>query len=259
MSKINRYQTLNNRVVFITGGANGIGAAMVSAFLKQKAKVAFVDLDEQSANKLIKNLSENSSDDISQRIWFEKVDVTNINALQLSIQQAHEHFGGLNVLINNVANDSRQDITDIANADWQKCMQINLDSTFFASQTASELMKKNKSGCIINFSSITALFGMQHMTGYVTAKAGIIGMTKSLAKELGEFNIRVNAILPGWVATERQLANWLTEQEEQKWMESMALKKRIMPDDVANLALFLASDDSELITGQGINIDGGRT
>jgi NAD(P)-dependent dehydrogenase (short-subunit alcohol dehydrogenase family) len=119
-------------------------------------------------------------------------------------------------------------------------------------------MKLQHSGSIINFSSITALLGSQQMTGYVTAKAGLIGMTRSLSREFGEAGIRVNAILPGWVATEKQLASWLTEQEEQKWTDAMALKRRITPEDVAKLALFLASDNSELITGQCINIDGGR-
>ena len=138
-------------------------------------------------------------------------------------------------------------------------MQVNLDPAFFAAQAAYKTMKTQNFGSIINFSSINALIGLQHMTGYVTAKAGLMGMTKALSKEFGEHNIRVNAIVPGWVATERQLSSWLTDEEEQKWMESMALKKRILPEDVANLALFLASNDSALITGQGIIIDGGRT
>jgi NAD(P)-dependent dehydrogenase (short-subunit alcohol dehydrogenase family) len=138
-------------------------------------------------------------------------------------------------------------------------MQVNLDPAFFASQAAFKYMRENKRGSIINFSSITALIGLEQGAGYVTAKAGLVGMTKALARDFGDYNIRVNAILPGWIATDRQLASWLTEEEEQRWMEYMALKKRILPADVAKLALFLASDDSALITGQGINIDGGRT
>lgn len=138
-------------------------------------------------------------------------------------------------------------------------MQVNLDPAFFASQAAYNIMKKSNSGSIINFSSINALLAPENMTGYVTAKAGLIGMTKALAHDFGGFNIRVNAILPGWVATERQLAKWLTKAEENKWMETMALKKRIEPNDVANLALFLASDDSAMISGQSIAVDGGKT
>jgi len=250
-----QYKSLKDKVVFITGGASGIGASMVKAFVQQKAKVAFIDLDQNMAENLIKSLSSTSIDNI----WFRAIDVTNAELLQQAISDAAEHFGNLDILVNNVGNDNRQNIDTISAHDWHKCMQVNLDPAFFASQAAYKIMKQNTSGSVINFSSINALTGLQHMTGYVTAKAGLMGMTKALSKEFGDQNIRVNAIVPGWVATERQLTSWLTDQEESKWTESMALKKRILPEDVANLALFLASDDSALITGQSIIIDGGRT
>jgi NAD(P)-dependent dehydrogenase (short-subunit alcohol dehydrogenase family) len=250
-----QYKSLKDKVVFITGGASGIGASMVKAFVQQEAKVAFIDLNQNMADDLVKNLPSNSRD----KVWFRAVDVTKSESLQQAITDAAEQFGSLDVLVNNVGNDNRQDIEKTSAHDWHKCMQVNLDPAFFSAQAAYKIMKKNGSGSIINFSSINALMGQQHMTGYVTAKAGLMGMTKALSKEFGGQNIRVNAIVPGWVATERQLASWLTDKEEDKWTESMALKKRIMPDDVANLALFLASNDSELITGQSIIIDGGRT
>ncbi|TWX72459.1 SDR family NAD(P)-dependent oxidoreductase [Colwellia sp. C1TZA3] len=255
MSLSTQYKSLKDKVVFITGGAGGIGASMVKAFRAQGAKVAFIDSNKEMAEALITDLSPLSDN----TLWYKTVDVTDSIALQESIYQAVTHFGGLDVLVNNVGNDHRQDIENISAYDWHKCMQVNLDPAFFAAQAAYKTMKKNSTGSIINFSSINALIGLQHMTGYVTAKAGLIGMTKALSKEFGEHNIRVNAIVPGWVATERQLSTWLTSKEEQKWTESMALKKRILPEDVANLALFLASNDSALITGQGIVIDGGRT
>ena len=138
-------------------------------------------------------------------------------------------------------------------------MAINLDAAFFASQAAAAVMVPNKRGSIINFGSINALLGPSNMPGYVAAKAGIMGLTKSLAKDYGEHNLRVNAILPGWVATERQLKTWLTPEEEHKWMQQVALQSRLMPQDVANLALFLAADDSNMISGQNFVIDGGRT
>ncbi|GGB65276.1 SDR family oxidoreductase [Shewanella inventionis] len=254
MSQSTQYQDLTNKVIFITGGASGIGAAMVEAFARQHAKVAFIDIDQQAADALKQNLSQYDLN----AIWFRAVDATDSESLQLAIRDVAEHFGRFDVLINNVANDARQDVETISAHDWHKCMQINLDPAFFASQAAYSHMKLQHSGSIINFSSITALLGSQQMTGYVTAKAGLIGMTRSLSREFGEAGIRVNAILPGWVATEKQLASWLTEQEEQKWTDAMALKRRITPEDVAKLALFLASDNSELITGQCINIDGGR-
>ncbi len=161
--------------------------------------------------------------------------------------------------MNNVANDKRQPTAEVTLADWQQCMQVNLEPAFFASQSAFALMRDQQQGCIINFSSINALTGQQHMAGYVTAKAGIIGMTKALAKDYGDAGIRVNAILPGWVATDRQLSSWFTKEEQQKWLDSSVLKCLITPADIANLALFLASDQSALITGQTISVDGGRT
>lgn len=254
MSQSTQYQDLTNKVIFITGGASGIGAAMVEAFARQHAKVAFIDIDQQAADALKQKLAQNEL----TSIWFRAVDATDSESLQLAIRDVAEHFGRFDVLINNVANDARQDVETISAHDWHKCMQINLDPAFFASQAAYSQMKLQHSGSIINFSSITALLGSQQMTGYVTAKAGLIGMTRSLSREFGDAGIRVNAILPGWVATEKQLSSWLTEQEEQKWTDAMALKRRITPEDVAKLALFLASDNSELITGQCINIDGGR-
>jgi NAD(P)-dependent dehydrogenase (short-subunit alcohol dehydrogenase family) len=224
---------------------------MVKAFVHQQANVAFIDIDEGAAAKL--------SDDLGGRCWYRTIDVTNPEDLQQVINEVAVTFGSVDVLINNVANDIRHKPEEITVRDWQKCMQVNLDPAFFASQAAYNIMKKSNSGSIINFSSINALLAPENMTGYVTAKAGLIGMTKALAHDFGGFNIRVNAILPGWVATERQLAKWLTKAEENKWMETMALKKRIEPNDVANLALFLASDDSAMISGQSIAVDGGKT
>lgn len=250
-----QYKSLKDKVVFITGGASGIGASMVKAFVQQEAKVAFIDLNQDMAENLINNLSST----LHHNVWFRAIDVTKSESLQQAITDAAAHFGRLDVLVNNVGNDNRQDIEKISAHDWHKCMQVNLDPAFFSAQTAYTIMKKNISGSIINFSSINALIGLQNMTGYVTAKAGLMGMTKALSKEFGDHNIRVNAIVPGWVATERQLTSWLTNKEEDKWTEAMALKKRILPEDIANLALFLASNDSALITGQSIIIDGGRT
>jgi NAD(P)-dependent dehydrogenase (short-subunit alcohol dehydrogenase family) len=245
------YHSLNNKTVFITGGASGIGAAMVRAFVQQKAEVAFIDIDANAAQALAQELS--------GKCWYRMVDVTCPGDLQQAISDVATEFGGLDVLINNVANDMRHHPEEISVRDWHQCMQVNLDPAFFASQAAYNIMKRQGSGSIINFSSINALIGPENMTGYATAKAGLLGMTKALAHDFGGHNIRVNALLPGWVATDKQLAGWLSETVEKKWMESMALKKRINPQDVANLALFLASDDSAMISGQSIAIDGGKT
>jgi NAD(P)-dependent dehydrogenase (short-subunit alcohol dehydrogenase family) len=251
-----QYSSLVDKVVFITGGATDIGAAMVKAFVGQKAKVAFIDIDEHASGTLINAMK---AENDSAELWYRKVDVTDPETLQLAIVEASKALGSLDVLVNNVGNDARQEVENISAYDWHKCMQVNLDPAFFASQAAFKIMREHASGSIINFSSINALIGPQQMTGYVTAKAGLMGMTKSLSRDFGVDNIRVNAILPGWVATDRQLASWLTEEEEYKWTATMALKRRIEPHDVAHLALFLASDNSSMITGQAINIDGGRT
>lgn len=255
MTDTTNYKNLKNLNIFITGGATGIGAAMVKAFLLQGCKVSFVDINQEATEGLINSLEDHQKN----HLWYKVIDVTNTNGLQQAITDAAASLQGIDVLVNNVANDMRHKPQDITEKDWHHCMHVNLDSAFFASQAASVFMKKKKQGSIINLSSINAILGPQNMVGYTTAKAGLIGMTKSLAKDFGKFNIRVNAILPGWIATDKQLASYLTEYEEDRWMESMAIKKRIAPKEVANLALFLASNDSAMITGQSITIDGGRT
>jgi NAD(P)-dependent dehydrogenase (short-subunit alcohol dehydrogenase family) len=191
--------------------------------------------------------------------WFQAVDVTDTQALQASIKAAVEELGPLQALINNAANDNRHSPAEVTTESWRDCMAINLDAAFFAAQTAAELMTRQSGGSIINFSSINALLGPSNMPGYVTAKAGVVGMTKALARDYGGSAIRVNAILPGWVVTERQLSSWLTPEAEADWMQQVALKERLQPSEVANLALFLAADDSRMITGQSFTIDAGRT
>lgn len=198
-----QYSSLIGKVVFITGGATGIGAAMVKAFVGQKATVAFIDIDEQVSARLITGIESENHD---AQICYRKVDVTDPETLQLAILEASKALGNLHVLVNNVGNDARQEVENISAYDWHKCMQVNLDPAFFASQAAFKIMREHASGSIINFSSINALIGPQQMTGYVTAKTGLMGMTKSPSRDFGVDNIRVNAILPGWVATDRQLA-----------------------------------------------------
>lgn len=251
MSVTVKYHCLKQKVVFITGGATGIGAAMVEAFLLQGARVAFVDLNADAAATLLQAHQHD-------KLWFRRVDVTQLEQLQQAVADAAKHFGALSVLINNVANDKRHFSHDVSISEWQSCMQVNLDSAFFAAQAAYPFMQQQQAGSIINFSSINALTGQPNMAGYVTAKAGLIGMTKALARDFGADAIRVNAILPGWVATDRQLASWFTAEEQQRWLDAVSLKTFISPADVANLALFLASEQSALITGQAISIDAGR-
>ena len=249
------YPSLREQCVFITGGATGIGAALVKAFTQQGARVTFVDIDVDAAASLVATVEKQHD----AKPWFQAVDVTDAHALQQAIVNADTELGPLRVLVNNAANDMRHAPATVSPQSWRDCMAINLDAAFFAAQAASDLMIKRGGGSIINFSSINALLGPPNMPGYVTAKAGVIGLTKALARDYGTHKIRVNAILPGWVATERQLQTWLTPNEESLWMQQVALQERLLPEDVANLALFLAAAESKMITGQSFTIDAGRT
>lgn len=244
------YSSLRDKVVFITGGATGIGAVMVEAFVQQGSRVAFVDMNEAAGRDLVQRLPEAS-------LWFYPLDVTNTQDLQRAIAQTAEHWGQLDVLVNNVANDQRVETAEVTPERWRQCHAVNLDAAFFAAQAALPYLTRSGSASVINFSSIVAVTGKVGMAGYVTAKAGLIGLTKALAREVGPSGVRVNAILPGWVCTERQLQTWFTDIEQQKWLQDSALKRFLQPDDVANLAMFLASDQSSMITGQAIQIDGG--
>ena len=244
------YPSLAGRGIFITGGATGIGAALVRAFTAQHALVTFVDLQQAEGEDLVAELDGKPT--------FQYLDVTNTESLQEVISEANEGVP-LGVLINNAANDMRHVPGDMSASQWRDCLAINLDAAFFAAQAAAPMMAVNGGGSIINFSSINATLGPGNMPGYVSAKAGLLGMTKALAKDYGVDFIRVNAISPGWVVTQRQLDTWLTQEAEAAWMAQVALPQRLMPEDVANLALFLASNDSHMITGQNFTIDGGRT
>ena len=244
------YPSLAGKSVFITGGATGIGQTLVRRFTEQQAKVVFADHDAKQGMALVREL-DNVPD-------FVHLDITETQALQYAIRDA-DGASPLTVLINNAANDMRHSPAEVDEASWRACLAINLDASFFAAQAAAPIMAAHGGGSIINFSSINALLGPPNMPGYVTAKAGLIGMTKALARDYGADFIRVNAILPGWVATEKQLQTWLTPDEEAQWMTQVALPRRLMPDDVANLALFLGASDSAMITGQSFTVDAGRT
>lgn len=248
-----RYPSLAGRAVLITGGATGIGAAMVAAFAEQGARVGFVDIDDGSAA----GLGDRVADQAGVRPWFRRVDVTDVGALKEAVGD-FAATGGLDVLINNVANDSRHEPLEVTEQSWRACLAVNLDSAFFAAQAAIPILRDAGGGAILNVSSINALIGPTRMPGYVSAKAALLGLTKALARHYGPDGIRVNAILPGWVVTERQLNLWLTPEAEAEWMDQVALKRRIVPRDVADLALFLAADDSAMITNQQVVIDGGR-
>lgn len=245
------YPSLRDRTVFITGGATGIGAAFVQAFADQDCKVAFVDLDEAAGQALATELGPTS--------WFRRCDVTDAEALQAAVRDAAAALGAITVLVNNVANDSREVAADVTPESWRKGLAVNLDPTFVASTAVYPMMKGAGGGSIVNLSSINAILAPGDLPTYSAAKGAINVLTKSLARAWGVDRIRVNAISPGWVVTPRQLELWLTPQAEADWSKLVALKERIMPDDVARAALFLAADDSRMMTGQDVVVDAGRT
>jgi NAD(P)-dependent dehydrogenase (short-subunit alcohol dehydrogenase family) len=250
VSEFADYPSLAGKAVFITGGASGIGEHFVTAFHAQAAKVAFVDLDGSAGEALAARLD---------GAWFRRCDVTDAAALQGAIAAAGEALGPITILINNVANDTRQAAAAITPESWRASLAVNLDPTVLAAVAAYPMMKAAGGGVIVNVSSINALLGPADLSAYAAAKGAINVLSKSLARAWGADNVRVNTLSPGWVVTERQLKLWLTPEAEAEWMKQTALKRRIMPDDIARLALFLAADDSAMITGQNIVIDGGHT
>lgn len=249
------YPSLYGKSVFVTGGASGIGAGLVAGFAAQGCKVAFVDIDETAAASLVDHVGNR----FGNAPWFRRTDLTDVDAIDAVIAEAQAAHGRLDVLVNNVGNDRRHSVEETDARAWRSCLAINLDAAFFASRAAFPFMRAQGNGSMINLSSINALLGLPNMPGYVTAKAGLIGMTRALAREFGEYRIRVNSILPGWVVTDRQLDLWLTPEAEEEWKKSVSLKDRLSVEDVTSLALFLASDDSRMITGQSLVVDAGRT
>ncbi len=247
MSAFADYPSLKGKVVFITGGGSGIGASFVEVFHAQGAKVAFVSRDDES--------------DLAGRfgVWFEACDVTDAPLFTAALTRAAEALGPIDVLINNVANDTRHKAADTDLQAWHAGLAVNLDAAYIAARAVQPGMKAKGAGVILNISSINALLGPPDLVTYVAAKGAINAMTKTLAREWGPDGLRINVISPGWVVTQRQLELWLTPQAEADWMKQVALQKRILPEDIARLALFLASDDSAMITGQNLVIDGGRT
>jgi NAD(P)-dependent dehydrogenase (short-subunit alcohol dehydrogenase family) len=250
--KFARYPSLEDKVVAITGGASGIGASMVEHFAAQGSCVAFLDLDEQSAAKLIESAS-----GAKHTPLFLKCDLTDIPALRAAIKEIEERLGTVNVLVNNAARDDRHKTSEVTPEYWDDRMAVNLRHHFFATQAVAPGMTRVGGGSIINMSSISWIIPSTGLPAYITAKAGIVGLTRTLSRELGGANIRVNCVLPGGIMTERQRRLWMTPEYLAEIMRAQALKRELLPEDVARLALFLAADDSATITGQNFIIDGG--
>src|SRR6202041_3626546 len=225
---------------------------MVEEFALQVAKVSFLDLAAESAEELIRSLEGRSA----HTPRFLRCDITEISALRWAIREIENHFGPTRVLINNAANDDRHDVSEVTPEYWDDRMNVNLRHHFFAIQALSPGMSSVGGGSIINMSSIAWMIPSTGLPAYVTAKAGIVGLTRTLARELGGSNIRVNCVSPGAIMTERQRRLWMTPEYLAEIMQRQSLKRELMPGEVARLVLFLASDDSSGITGQSYVIDG---
>ena len=247
------YPSLKDRVVFVTGGGSGIGAAIVEHFCAQGAKVAFVDIDAESSEMLAEEIAAKGDPEP----LFLACDLRDIAQLQDRIGQAAEQLGAIRVLVNNAAHDERHPLDEVTAAYWDDRMAVNLRHQFFAAQAVHKGMAVAGGGSIINMGSTTWLAGQGGMAGYSAAKSAIVGLTRSLARDLGPMNIRVNSILPGWIMTERQQRLWLTPEGEQELMTRQCLKRKLYPEDVARPVLFLASDDSAACTAQNYIVDGG--
>jgi NAD(P)-dependent dehydrogenase (short-subunit alcohol dehydrogenase family) len=247
-----RYPSLADRAVFITGGATGIGASFVEHFAAQGARVAFCDIDASAGEALADALG-----DARHRPLFLACDLTDIDALRSAVADAQSALGPIAVLVNNAANDARHAIADVTPESFDAGIAVNLRHQFFAAQAVAEDMKRAGGGSIINLGSISWMRKTGGMPVYVTAKAAIAGLTRGLARDLGPFGIRVNTLVPGWVMTEKQKRLWLDEAGRRALKEGQCLDGELLPEDIARMALFLAADDSRMITGQDFIVDGG--
>jgi NAD(P)-dependent dehydrogenase (short-subunit alcohol dehydrogenase family) len=241
------YPSLKGKRVVITGGGSGIGAGLVKGFVRQGAEVVFLDVQEEASRVLIAELSGAPIPPV-----FRRCDLTDLDALALTF----EGVGPVDVLVNNAANDDRHRAADVTPAYWDNRMAVNLRHQFFCAQAVTPGMKARGGGAIINFGSISWHLGIADLVLYETAKAGIEGMTRALARELGPDRIRVTCVVPGNVKTPRQ-EMWYTPEGEAELVAQQCLPDRILPEHVASLALFLASDDASLCTGQNYWIAAG--
>ena len=253
MNEIAIYPSLKDKVVIITGGAQGIGESIVEQFIKQQSKVAFLDIDEKAAENLVNKMEL----EYKQTPLFIKCDLKDIDQLKNSISLVRKKLGSISVLVNNAANDERHDIDSVTPEFWDDRMNINLRHYFFASQSVYKDMKELGWGTIVNIGSFSWMIAQGGMPGYTTAKSAVMGLTRTLARDLGVYNVRVNCIVPGWIITERQKKLWLTDEIKKNQLERQCIKRMLMPEDISKAVLFFASEQSSGCTAQNYVIDGG--
>jgi NAD(P)-dependent dehydrogenase (short-subunit alcohol dehydrogenase family) len=246
------YPSLRGRRVLVTGGGSGIGAGIVGEFVRQGADVTFFDVQEEPSRVLAAALARNGGPGPRFRL----VDLRDIGALQAEIAGLIATGGPFDILVNNAANDDRHKLEEVTEAYWNERMETNLRHMFFCAQSVIEGMRAKGRGAIVNLGSISWHLGIEDLALYQIAKAGIEGLTRALARELGGDNIRVNCVVPGNVRTPRQL-KWYTPEGEAEIVAAQALGGRLLPEDIAAMVLFLASDDARLVTGHNYFVDAG--
>lgn len=247
------YPDLEGRTVLITGGGTGIGAAIVRAFARQKAKVGFIDIADAPSKALADELTGGGA-----TVRYVHADVTNIEALRAGIGDIRAAFGPITVLVNNAAHDDRHATESVTPEYFDQRIAVNLKHQFFAAQAVLPDMKAAGGGAIVNYSSISWMTGQGGMAIYTAAKSAVVGLTRSLARDYGKHNIRANAISPGWVRTERQEKLWITPEAETRQMDLQCLRRWLVPDDLAKFTVFLASEEAAACTSQLYVVDGGR-
>jgi NAD(P)-dependent dehydrogenase (short-subunit alcohol dehydrogenase family) len=248
------YPSLKDRAVFVSGGGSGIGASIVEHFAAQGAKVGFVDIDEAASKALGAKIVAAGH----PAPLFAKCDVRDIPAYQATISDMAGRLGPFTALVNNAARDDRHSIEEVTPAFWDERIAVNLRHQYFAIQAVVPGMKKAGGGSIVNFSSVSYHAMTLQLSVYQAAKAAVVGMTRGLARDLGPDRIRLNVITPGWIMTQRQIDLWLTPQAEAGLMEAQCLKEKLYPPDIARMVMWLAADDSRLVTAQNFVVDGGR-
>ncbi len=243
------YPSLADKTIVITGGGSGIGEVMVEGFARQKSRVFFLDVATNESQALVTRLGNGTK--------FLQCDVTDTAALQKALAGIETQAGPISVLVNNAANDDRHRFEDVTPSYWEQRIAVNLRHLFFAAQSVVPGMKRAGGGSIINLGSVSWHAAITELSVYETAKAGIEGLTRALARELGEANIRVNCVVPGAIRTPRQMKLWHTPEEEAKILAQQCLKTRVDPVDVTAMVLFLASDDARMCTAHNYWVDGG--
>ncbi len=246
------YPDLSGKVVIVTGGAGGIGEAIARSFVRQGCRVGVLDLDAERGSRLEAELAGDEG-----ALKFIACDLTDVTALKAAIASLSEALGPVDVLVNNAANDQRHATLEVTEAYWDSRIAVNLRHQFFAAQAVLPDMMSKQAGVILNLGSTSWMIGQGGMAAYTACKSAVLGLTRSLARDFGEHGVRVNAIAPGWIMTERQLELWVTPETEQEIYERQCLKRKLVPDDIARFVVFMASEDAGACTNQHYVVDGG--